>query len=48
LEETMKAFLAAVAVAVVISVATGVLLNASEEPSREAFQSTSGSVRLDP
>jgi Na+(H+)/acetate symporter ActP len=44
----MKAFLAAVVVAVAIAIAAGFLLSANEEPSRDAFQSTSGSVRLGP
>jgi hypothetical protein len=43
----MKAFLAALAAAVVVAIAAGVLLNATEESTRDAFQSTSGSVRLD-
>ena len=43
----MKAFLAALVAVVVIAVAAGVLLDASEESTRDAFQSTSGSVRLD-
>jgi Na+(H+)/acetate symporter ActP len=48
LEEMMRAFLAAVVVAVAIAIAAGVLLSAGQESSQDAFQSMSGSVRLDP
>ncbi len=44
----MKAFLAAVIVAVATAILAGVLLNVGEESSRDTFQSASGSVRLDP
>jgi energy-converting hydrogenase Eha subunit A len=44
----MKAFVAALVVAIVVAIVAGVLLNAGEKPSRDAFQTTSGSVRLDP
>jgi hypothetical protein len=43
----MKAFLAALAAVVVLAIAAGVVLDASKQSTREAFQSTSGSVRLD-
>lgn len=44
----MKAFLAAVIVALAIAAVAGVLLSTSQQSSREAFQSTSGTTRLTP
>jgi hypothetical protein len=41
----MKAFLAALVAVVVVAIVAGIVLDASKESTRDAFQST-GSVRL--
>lgn len=46
-EETMRAFLAALVVGVVVAVVAGFMLDANKIPSADVFQSPEGSVRLD-